>query len=158
MYDALTGSPTTPKQDRLVKLLVFSIGSLHLALSVSTVKKVLNYSAVRGTGLSHFGITTIEDREITVIDLHRRLFKTPQAQVSGDKGYLILALNSDGEYFGIWVAVAPSLEDVPLSQLRILPESYRRSDTLSIASHVMALATKDSTLTVFLLDVDRLLD
>ncbi len=158
MYDGLISSPVAPKQERSVKLLIFSLGSLHLALSVSAVKKILRYTPVHGSGLNHFGVANVDGNEVTVIDLHKRLFQVSQSQISGQKGYLILAKNSQGEFFAIWVGNAPSLQDVSLSSMRVLPESYRRSDTLAIASHVLALPDKDDTRTVFLLDVDRLLD
>ncbi|NES01156.1 MAG: chemotaxis protein CheW, partial [Symploca sp. SIO1B1] len=45
----------------------------------------------------------------------------------------------------------------PLSQIRILPESYRRADTLDIASHVAVINQAGVALTVFLLDVELLL-
>jgi purine-binding chemotaxis protein CheW len=93
-----------------------------------------------------------------VIDLHKKLFKVSQSQISGQKGYLIIVLNSLGEYFGIWVQETPTLQDIALSQLRVLPESYRRSDTLAIASHVMVIPQENNSKTVFLLDVDQLLD
>jgi purine-binding chemotaxis protein CheW len=133
------------------------VGSLHLALSVNAVKKVLRYIPVYSSGLNHFGVANVDGKEVTVIDLHQRLFKTPQSQISGQNGYLILAKNSQGESFATWVSNTPALQDVSLSSIRVLPESYRRSDTLAIASHVLALTDKDHTLTVFLLDVDRLL-
>ena len=46
--------------------------------------------------------------------------------------------------------------ELPLSQIRTLPESYRRGDTLEIASHVTRVQQNDQLLTVFILDVDRL--
>lgn len=148
----------TVNNDRWLKLLLFSLGNLNLALPIDAVKKVINYTPIHGSGLSSFGIANIDNQELTVIDLHKKLFKVSQTQISGEKGYLILVINSLGEYFGIWVQETPTLQDIPLSQLRVLPESYRRSDTLYIASHVMVIPQKNNPKTVFLLDIDRLLN
>jgi purine-binding chemotaxis protein CheW len=65
--------------------------------------------------------------------------------------------NTIGELYGIPVADSPLLIEVPLSRIRVLPESYRRANTLDLASHVAVIPQEGAPLTVFLLDVDRLL-
>jgi chemotaxis signal transduction protein len=140
----------------LLKFLLFQVGQLNLALSVDFVQKVINYTPVFGSGLSPIGIAHIGEQEITVIDLHKRLFRTSQKIVSERKGYLILSFAQTGETLALWTAQAPTLIDVPLSQIRTLPESYRRADTLDAASHVILIPDGEETMTVFVLDVDRL--
>lgn len=141
---------------RLLKLLLFRIGSLHLALSLDSVRKVANYTTVYGSGTTPVGIAHLEDREVTVLDLHRRLFRAdPPASLEAKK-YLILAENSLAETLAIVVGEAPTLVDVPASQIRQLPDSYRRADTLEMASHVAIVPQGGQSLTVFLLDADRL--
>lgn len=149
-------SSTLGQSNRTVKLLIFSVGKLNLALPVDIVKKVINYTPVYSSGLNHMGVAHIDDREVTVIDLHKRLYNVGQPMVSGSRGYLVLTRNNLGEPFAIWVAQTPSLEDILMSQIRALPESYRRSDTLEIASHVTVVQHKNESMTIFLLDVDRL--
>ena len=46
--------------------------------------------------------------------------------------------------------------DLPISQIRMLPDSYRRGDTLERASHVTRIEENELLWTVFILDVDRL--
>jgi purine-binding chemotaxis protein CheW len=147
----------SPSKEQLTKLLLFNVGSLVLALPINMVKKVLNYLPVHGSGLGYVGVTHLEDREITVIDLHKKLFHKPLMVDSHTKGYLILARSRSGESFGIWVKQTPTLIDIPLSQMRGLPESYRRSDTLDMASHVVLLSQEEEKTTVFVVDTDRLL-
>jgi len=65
--------------------------------------------------------------------------------------------NKTGELYGVPVADAPILIDVPLSAIRLLPESYRRSDTVNIARHVAVIPQDSGAKTIFLLDVDLLL-
>ncbi|MBR8826468.1 MAG: chemotaxis protein CheW [Gomphosphaeria aponina SAG 52.96 = DSM 107014] len=144
-------------KNKLLKLVVFPVGSLNVAFTIESVQKVIKSTQVYGSGLSHLGIAHIEDREITVIDLHKRLFSTSQPIPSEAKTYLILAKNSSGEQFGIIVNQTPSLVDVPLSSVRVLPESYRRADTLKIASHVTVVSQETEEKTIFILDTDQLI-
>ena len=137
------------------KLLVFQVGTLNLALSVESVKKITHYTPMEGSGTTAVGLIHIDEKEITAIDLHKRLFRVPQPQQEG-RQFLILAKNSIHELFGILVPQTPSMLELPISQIRTLPESYRRGDTLEIASHVTRVQENDRLLTVFILDVDRL--
>lgn len=140
-----------------LKILMFTVGSIHVAFNIYDVIKVNKYTPVIGSGLTHYGITNLGDREITVIDLHKRLFNTSQPRSSESGGYLLLAKNSTGETFGIILGKTPTLVDVPLNQIRVLPESYRSVDTLQIATHVILLTQGEEKITVFLLDPDELL-
>ena len=143
------------KQVRFRKLLIFQTGSLNLALSVESVKKITHYTPMEGSGTGSIGLIHVDNQEITAIDLHKRLFKVPQPSLEG-RQFLILAKNSLEELFGILVSQTPSLVEVPLSQIRTLPDSYRQGDTLDMASHVTRLQDNNELLTVFILDVDRL--
>ena len=151
---------TKPKESsnsKTIKLVVFSISNLNVALHIDAVQKVINYSTIFGSGLNHFGLVNIGDREITVIDLHKRLFNISQVYDSETKKYLILTKNSVGELFGIVIKETPTLLDVPLSNIRALPPSYRHADTLAIASHVTILPQENAKLTIFILDPDELI-
>ncbi|UBF24709.1 chemotaxis protein CheW [Kovacikia minuta CCNUW1] len=138
-------------------LIVFDIGNLKLAVPIQFTYKVANYSSVHGSGLNHMGVTHVDNLEITVVDLHRRLFKSDQTDEFSPDNCLVIVQNSMGELCGVPSANAPTLMEVPLSMIRALPPSYRRSDTLDIASHVAVIPQASSTLTLFLLDVDQLL-
>lgn len=140
-----------------LKLIVFDIGKLTVAFTIEKVYKIINRTPVHGSGLSHIGVTHIEDREVTVVDLHQRLFGTPQLHDIQAQGYLVIVQSTRGELFSIPTVSAPTLMEVPLSRIRALPESYRRSDTLEIASHVTLIPQPEKPLTIFILDVNQLL-
>ncbi len=152
-------SPVDPylgkQESRRCKLLVFQTGTLTLALPVNSVKKITHYSPMEGSGTTAVGLIYVDEMELTAIDLHKRLFKVPQPPREG-RQFLILAKNSIEELFAILVPQTPSMLDLPLSQIRTLPESYRRGDTLEIASHVTRVQDNDHLVTIFVLDVDRL--
>jgi|ERR671933_45409 purine-binding chemotaxis protein CheW len=141
----------------LLKLVVFGMGSLNLALRIESVYKVVNHTSTYGSGLGSVGVTHLGDGEITVVDLHRRFFKSSQIGESNLSSYLVVIQNTIGELYGIPVAETPALMEVSLSMIRVLPESYRRADTLEVASHVAVIPQEGAPLTIFLLDVDRLL-
>ena len=141
----------------LVKLIVFNIGRLNLALRIESVYKVVNHKSTYGSGLGAVGVTHLGEGEITVIDLHQRFFKASQISESNVSGYLIVVQNTTSELYGIPVVETPALMEVPRAMIRVLPESYRRADTLDVASHVAVIPQNETPLTIFVLDVDRLL-
>ena len=142
----------------VLKFVVFPMGNLHLALRIESVYKVVNHSSTYGSGLGSVGVTHLGEGEITVVDLHQRFFKSTQNAEFNPSTYLVVVQNTTGELYGIPVAETPALMEVPLSMIRVLPESYRRADTLDVASHVAVIPQENGVqLTIFLLDVDRLL-
>lgn len=140
-----------------VELIVFNIGRLNLALPINSVYKVSNYTSISGSGVGFVGVTQVDEHEVTVIDLYRKFFKSDQPGYYSTGGYIVLVQTATDELYGIPVAQTPALMEVPLSLLRVLPESYRYADTLDIASHVAVIPQDAASLTVFLLDIERLL-
>jgi purine-binding chemotaxis protein CheW len=153
----LLNSIDTDQIQRTEKLLVFALGTLNLALPLERVEKILNATAIHSSGTTATGIVHLEGRSVTVLDLHRRLFSVSQPSLIQGRQFLILAKNSTKESFALLVNETPKLMDVPLAQIRILPDSYRQNDTLFCATHVAIVQQKEQSLTVFLLDSDRLL-
>lgn len=149
-------TPTPEAQERSLKLVYFRIGILNVALPIHSVQKIINRTTVYGSGLNYTGIAHVGEQEITVVDLHKRLFHTSQLEESGTSGYIVL-IKSHGEPVGIMSVQTPTLIEVSLSDLRVLPESYRRTDTLEIASHVAVIPQVPESMTIFLLDSDRLI-
>jgi chemotaxis signal transduction protein len=140
-----------------LKCILFKVGKLTLGLSMQSVSKVVNMPKVYSSGLYPIGITSVGNLELTIIDLHQRLFQTPLKLESSQKGYLILMTTPSRDWLGIPVAETPALQEIPLPQIRVLPESYRRSDTLSIASHMAKIVEADGEEKMaFLLDVECL--
>ncbi|HEY9768372.1 MAG TPA: hypothetical protein V6C71_07655 [Coleofasciculaceae cyanobacterium] len=58
---------TANKNNVLIKLLVFKIGHLTLALPILQVEKVVRQSEVHGSGLSHVSLTHLGEREVAVV-------------------------------------------------------------------------------------------
>ncbi len=146
-------SEAAPAAQRL-KVMFFSIGDLFLALPIGSVYKVLKQTAIYGSGLYGVGLAHLDDRELTVVDLHRQILHT-HAPIQG--GYIIVAQTPQGDLYGIPIEKVPSLLDIPAATLRPLPESYRCADTLNIASHVAVVPQETGEpLTLFFPEVERL--
>ncbi len=144
--------PSSPTKTALIKLVAFEVGKLNLAVRIDQVQKVVNLPTVHGSGLNPVGLARVGDEEITVVDLAQRLFRTQTRQYA----YLILVQQQGREVFGIPSAETPLLLEVPANLIRVLPASYRRADTLEIASHIAVIPEAEGTRTLFLLDVDML--
>ena len=146
------------RQNTTIKLLVFAIGKLTLALPILQVQKVIEHNQLHGSGLSHVNLTHLPEQEIAVVDLHRKLFKTSLQAANATEGFFIITKRVTQEALGIMVAQSPSLVDLPTAQIRLIPESYRRADTLEIASHVAVVKQSETAdLTIFILDLEKLI-
>lgn len=142
-----------------LKCVLFDIGKLTLGLPMQRVSKVVHMPEVYSSGLYAVGVSRIGDVQLTIVDLHQRLFQTPMSLPTERRSYLVLVAAGRGEWLGIPVLETPVLLDIPLAQIRQLPEAYRRSDTLSIASHLAKATLEDgSDRTMFLLDTECLLE
>ena len=155
MLDSTLNPTSQPSTNTAIELLVFKIGKLTLALPILQVQKVVKRQEVHGSGLSHVNLAHLNDAEIAVVDLHQKLFGTSHSEA---EGYFIISKNtSTGEPLGIVVAQSPNLIKVSLDRIRQLPNSYRRADTLEIASHVTVIPQGEQTATIFILDLERLI-
>jgi hypothetical protein len=143
------------------KLIIFSLGdpsntdqpSLYLGVQVQFVHKILNQTAVYSSGQTWAGVAHLGDREATIVDFHHLIYGTPLAKSS----YLVVLKTPTGELLGVPVLESPSLADVPVKDIRVLPASYRQVDTLRMASHVAVVTTEDGPQTVFLLDPTQMI-
>jgi purine-binding chemotaxis protein CheW len=149
--------PTASVENSTVKLLVFEIGKLTLALPILQVRKVIKYQDVHGSGLSHVNLIHFDRQQVVVVDLHQKLFKVSLHQTSSDRGYFIVSTNATGELLGIAVSQPPTIMDIATERIRAIPEAYRRADTLGIASHVAVIVRSEIPLTIFILDRERLI-
>ena len=143
------------KSTESIKLLVFDIGKLTLALPILQVQKVIRQKEVHGSGLSYVNLIHLQEEEVTIVDLHQKLFGVSITQ-SESTGYFVLSKNVGGESLGIAVPQSPTLTDVSLDRIRLLPDTYRHADTLEIASHVTVIDRDGTTVTIFILDLARL--
>lgn len=142
--------------EKLTKLIAFNIGKLNLALPIESVVQVTACPTIHGSGLASLGITQVGDRQVTVIDLYRHLFKASSPQEQANT-CLLVGQTQTGELFGIPLQAPPSLLEIPVSSIRYLPETYRRADTLGIADRIAMVTHTEKPFTLFCLDVEIVL-
>jgi purine-binding chemotaxis protein CheW len=140
-----------------LKVLTFTVGSLNLALRLDPVSRILRHAPIYGSSPSSDGRIRIDERELPIVDLPRRLFHSSWLRAGNDTTpaiapFAILLRGSDGERVGLPIPAAPSLADIAIAAIRVLPPSYRQADTLGIASHVAVVPHGEGTLTLCLLD------
>jgi chemotaxis signal transduction protein len=154
----LNSKSISDNQKSSIKLLVFKISKLTLALPILQVQKVIKHNPVHGSGLSYVNLTHLDDEDVAIVDLHQKLFNVSLSEASQTKGYFIISKNITGEPLGILVSEPPALVDVTAAQIRLIPDSYRSSDTLKIASHVTVISQKNAdNQTIFILDLASLI-
>ena len=148
-------SPRQQRSEATLKCITVQLNQLTVALPIDRVGKVIKQTTVLGSGLNHMGVTHYEGNPITVFDLHYHLFQ--QRQDARGTNYLIIAKTQNGQKFALPIQGAPNLAEFPSQELRVLPPSYRRADTLGIASHVVrTIAPTGEEVTFFILDTDYL--
>jgi purine-binding chemotaxis protein CheW len=140
-----------------IKIVMFKMGEFNLALHINSVAKVLPQTVVYGSGQNGVGLIHLSDREVTVVDLQRRFFQSSSNLDPAKRGYLMLVQDRQRELYAIPVNQVPTLMDIPLSCVRVLPESYRNADIFGFATHVAVIPATEPPLTIFMLDVDQLL-
>ena len=152
-----SSKPAVPGDNSAIKLLIFEISKLTLALPILQVQKVINDRDVHGSGLSHVNLIDLEQQQVVVVDLDCKLFKTDFHQKSSIERYFIISKKATGELLAIAVSQSPNIIDVNRDRIRAIPETYRLVDTLGIASHVAVIFQSETPLTVFILDLERLI-
>lgn len=140
--------------DRL-KLIVFPMGQLRLAVPMNNISRVINCPKVYSSGLNAAGVSTVGDRELTIVNLHQQLFGRPAPSTPERPGYLVLSPSPTGELIGIPTPETPLLLEVTESQVRELPQSYRQADTLWVASHMIRSTLEEGgeLQSIFMLDM-----
>ena len=134
-----------------IKAIAFPVAEYLLALPIETVMKAIEAPPKLSAELDEAGLLYLSDRAISLLDLHRKLVGKTHA----NRRFLILA-QLRGEYFAIPVDEPPTLVEIPVSEIRSLPDSYRHANALGIASHVAIVPQEKTILEIFILDPERL--
>ena len=126
---------TKPKIATL-KVLVFSLGHLYLAMRLEGVEKVIPMPEVIKSGAKSLGVTHFEDREAIVLDLYQTIYN--RSATKGD-GYLVM-LQTDQNLYGITVPTLPMMKELPVADFHPVPTDYRDRDALGIADQMTQIA------------------
>lgn len=148
-------SPELPKTCRTV---VFSIAGHSLALPLAAVLKVIPRSAVLHNQVADASLVYLDQQPITLLNLHPLLSYIPashRTSVSKKSGQFLLIVGLDEEsQWAIPVDESPTLLELPLSSVRLLPAAYRQA-IQNIACHVAVLNHALTSFTLLLLNLKQ---
>jgi chemotaxis signal transduction protein len=145
---ALLQSPKT-----IIKTLVITVSNLHLAIPLPLIAKVIKTPMVLKSGNKWMGVAQADQDSLLVLDLYHKIY----GQENPQPAQHLVILKTPDRHVGIPVVNLPSMMDIAVADLRPLPADYRDRDTLGIASHLIAAKPGTQAETVFLLDMDRIL-
>jgi purine-binding chemotaxis protein CheW len=144
------------------KFIVFKIAEYLLALPISHVLKVVNFSSVVNQGLNLMGVVHLGTHTIQILDLHEQLAGrhdfSPRQDLPSNQQFLVITRTSQGELCGIVVNEPPNLVEIDREMIRSLPHSSNQKSALECVSHAAVITEEGVTTTIFLLDVERSLN
>jgi purine-binding chemotaxis protein CheW len=143
----------TQTQSSTLKVLAFPLGNLYLGLRLELVQKIIPTPEIFRSGQKPLGIAHFDNQEVIILDPYQKLYRCPNPH---EASYMVIIQNARQDLYGIPLTTVPTLRELPLSTLRLLPPAYRKGDTLGIASHVALVPDGERTWTIFVLDPDCL--
>jgi hypothetical protein len=120
------------------ELIVFDIGKVSFGIPMTKIDRVINKAAIE----QDFQI----GQNIEILDLHYRLFEISIANPTA------MAIFNGDKLYAIPIDTTPTLIEVPLDLIRIIPAEFRANNPLGIASYIAIIYTTNSELTIFILD------
>ncbi|MDF5728047.1 MAG: chemotaxis protein CheW [Rhizonema sp. PD38] len=160
-------------ESKVEKFIVFKIAYYQIALLINDVLKVVNCSSIPNQEILTLGLAHIGRHTIRVLDLHDYLNGKIQnpislqiskqisnlSQKNTTEGFLVIVRNLERQFCGILVDQPPDLLELPDEMMRSLPKSARQPKTLlDLVSHVAVVSRDGVTNTIFLLDVEQVLN
>ncbi len=144
-------------ESQIGKFIVFKIADYLLALPISDVLKVVNFSPANSKKLTTMGLVQIGKYMIKVLDLHQQLSLDTLHHWVDNPSFMVVTHDSQGELYGISVDEPPDIVELPLLTIRSLPKSTSHSKPIiEMVSHVAVLPEKEDIKTIFLLDLKQI--
>lgn len=145
----------THNELKVEKFIVFTITNYHFAVPISEVLQIVSRPATTAE-LSKAGLVQIGRWMIRLLDLHQQLQLEDLHQLE-NQPFLVITQSLPGEFWAIPVSEPPNLIEFPLELIQLLPQSGTQSGVLRAASYAATIPMNGITVTVFLLDIKRML-
>jgi chemotaxis signal transduction protein len=136
----------------LCKAIAFSVSGYWLALPVASVIRVLPMSESSLFSHSDRGFTYIDGYPTVVLDLHPLFGRLRYGKPESESQFVAIARLDGHSLCAIPIDEPPTLLDIPLGEVGVLPQSYRQS-LERVASHIVNVSQNGTTMTIFLLDL-----
>lgn len=134
------------------KIILFPLANYWLALPVAAVLKVVNFPPEFRTALNQLGLVRVGDRVIRLLDLHSAF----NVVAENPEPFLILVQLAPDRVGGIPVSQPPTLLDLSLATVQLLPPSKLEAGPLRIVKYIAIVTSEDSPLEILLLDLEQL--
>jgi hypothetical protein len=128
---------TAKKVEATIELIVFNLGEVSFGIPMTKIDRVVNKTNLD----QDFNLSA----GIDILDLHHRLFGTSIANPTAMvvlKGESLVCIPID---------TTPTLISVPLDRIRILPDEFRTSSPLGVASHIAMISSLNQESTIFII-------
>lgn len=139
------------------KFIVFTVADYRFALPIDEVVQIVKRPATTPE-LSKAGLIQLGRQVIRLLDLHQQLEPENGANYSEDCSFLVITHRLAEGFCAIPVSEPPNLVEFPQASMQSLPPTRDRSGVLRIASHAATLDVDRVPATIFLIDMQRMLD
>jgi purine-binding chemotaxis protein CheW len=140
------------------RAVVFAIAGHFLALPLTAVVKVVSAAAASHLPSAQPSLIYLDNQPITLLNLQPCLSAVATSHASVQPllypGQFLLIASDQEQLFAISLNQVPTLMELPLSVVRLLPKTYRQS-IQNIAFHVAVLTHETQTQTILLLDLQQ---
>ena len=142
-----------------LQTIVFTISEYTFALPMQTVAKIVPCPLIDRSGENGIGLLEWEGQIITIVDLQQQLASNVasfNSDINSKHSFLILTQTKTQELCGFVTAKPPTLIDIFLDDIFLIPSSFREVNQLGFISHMTLLTdleTQQKT-KVFLLGID----
>ncbi len=137
------------------KFIAFTVADYCLALPIAEVLQVVNCPLSPNRKLSQIGLIQMGRHTIRLLDLPQQLGVDNPHQ---SPPFLLVTHSPSRTLSAIPVSEPPSLIEFPLAIRQSLPPSEQPFGVRAIASHAVILAGGAAPTTIFLLDLNRILN
>lgn len=151
-------------QTESYKVVAFHISGHWLALPTSAVLKITRFPTGVNNGVEGVRLKIWNNSPLVYLNLHsllspkqNQLFPIPDGQTSGSSELVIIARSRAAETCAIPVTQSPTLMEIPVSDIKVLPPHYHQA-IQGIAEHVAVLSHQGSVLNILLLNLQQALD
>jgi chemotaxis signal transduction protein len=122
-----------------VELIVFDICEISFGIPIAKIDRIVSSF--------HLGEDYTLTQDVEILDLHHRLSGKELANPTA----IAIFISDSQHLYGIPIETVPSLIEVPLDRIRSLPDEFRTTNPLGIASHIAMISNQIEELTVFIL-------
>jgi hypothetical protein len=146
----MLSSPVTSTD--LCKAIAFSVSGYWLALPLASVTRVLPMPESALFSQSDRGFNRIDGYPTVLLDLHPIFSRLRYGKADTKSQFLAIARLDGNTLCAIPIDDPPTLLDIPLTEVGLLPLTYRQSLD-RVSSHIVNVSQNGTTMTIFLLDL-----